>query len=76
MGHRLGMDVVAEGVESVGQLRILQEMRCAFLQGWLFGRPVDLAALTGVLAGFDPSVLMGDPASDLDTAFHTVGQAG
>jgi diguanylate cyclase (GGDEF)-like protein/PAS domain S-box-containing protein len=76
MGHRLGMDVVAEGVESVGQLRILQEMRCAFLQGWLFGRPVDLAALTGVLAGFDPSMLMGDPASDLDTAFHTVGQAG
>jgi diguanylate cyclase (GGDEF)-like protein/PAS domain S-box-containing protein len=76
MGCRLGMDVVAEGVESVGQLRILEQMGCAFLQGWLFGRPVDLAALTGVLAGFDPSALDEYPVSDLDTRVHTVGQAG
>jgi len=76
MGRRLGMDVVAEGVETVGQLRILEQMRCASLQGWLFGRPVDLHALTEVLAGFDPGVLTDDPASDLDTLVHTVGQAG
>jgi EAL domain-containing protein (putative c-di-GMP-specific phosphodiesterase class I) len=76
MGRRLGMDVVAEGVESVGQMRILQEMNCAFLQGWRFGRPVDLAELTEVLAAFDPAILDGDPAVEMDTLVHTVGQAG
>ena len=30
-------------------------MRCAYLQGWLFGRPVDLAELTRALAAFDPA---------------------
>jgi diguanylate cyclase (GGDEF)-like protein/PAS domain S-box-containing protein len=76
MGRRLGMDVVAEGVESIGQMHILQDMRCAFLQGWLFGRPVDLAELTRTLATFDPAVL--DPARvlEMDSGVHTVGQAG
>lgn len=76
MGRRLGMDVVAEGVETVGQMTILEQMRCAFLQGWLFGRPVDLAELTEVLAAFDPDVLDADPMLDLDTGVHRVGQVG
>jgi diguanylate cyclase (GGDEF)-like protein/PAS domain S-box-containing protein len=76
MGRRLGMDVVAEGVETVGQLGILQDMGCAFIQGWLFGRPVDLAELTEVLAVFDPSALDGDPVAKMDTRVHTVGQVG
>jgi EAL domain-containing protein (putative c-di-GMP-specific phosphodiesterase class I) len=76
MGRRLGMDVVAEGVEDAGQMQVLQDMGCKFLQGWLFGRPVDLVQLTQVLAGFDPTVLDGRPTSDLDMAVHTVGRAG
>jgi EAL domain-containing protein (putative c-di-GMP-specific phosphodiesterase class I) len=76
MGRRLGMDVVAEGVETLGQMSILREMRCTFLQGWLFGRPVDLVELTGVLAAFDPSVLESVPGSNLDKAVHTVGRLG
>ena len=76
MGRRLGMDVVAEGVESLGQMRILREMRCAFLQGWLFGRPVDLDELTRVLAAFDSSVLDSPPDADLDSVVHTVGRPG
>jgi diguanylate cyclase (GGDEF)-like protein/PAS domain S-box-containing protein len=76
MGLRLGMDVVAEGVESIGQMRVLQDMRCAFLQGWLFGRPVDLDELTVVLAAFDASVLDEDPAMEMDMQVHTVGHAG
>jgi diguanylate cyclase (GGDEF)-like protein/PAS domain S-box-containing protein len=57
MGRRLGMDVVAEGVEGAGQMAVLQRMGCEYLQGWLFGRPVNLAELTEVLAGFDARVL-------------------
>ena len=41
LGRRLGMDVVAEGVETAGQLaRPARRCAAAFLQGWLFGRPV------------------------------------
>jgi diguanylate cyclase (GGDEF)-like protein/PAS domain S-box-containing protein len=76
MGRRLGMDVVAEGVETRGQMRILQDMRCAFLQGWLFGRPVDVTDLTRVLGAFDAGVLDGDPSTEMDMDVHTVGRAG
>ena len=72
MGHRLGMDVVAEGVETVGQMAILEQMRCAFLQGWLFGRPVDLAELIEALGAFDPAVLDDDPAANVDSGVHRV----
>jgi EAL domain-containing protein (putative c-di-GMP-specific phosphodiesterase class I) len=76
MGLRLGMDVVAEGVESVGQMQVLQDMHCQFLQGWLFGRPVDLAELTETLASFDPAVLDKDALPGMDSQFHTVGRTG
>jgi len=76
LGRRLGMDVVAEGVENPAQLRILREMGCRFLQGWLFGRPVDVTELPGVLAGFDPGVLDQAAGADLDTPAHSVGHVG
>ena len=49
-------------------------MGCEYLQGWLFGRPVDMADLTQVLAGFDARVL--DGAAEMDTPVHSVGRAG
>jgi hypothetical protein len=57
-------------------MRVLRGMRCGFLQGWLFGRPVDLEELTAVIAAFDPSVLDSLPDSNLDKAVHTVGRLG
>jgi EAL domain-containing protein (putative c-di-GMP-specific phosphodiesterase class I) len=45
MAHGLGMQVVAEGVETEPQLRFLTERRCEFAQGYLFSRPLPLAAL-------------------------------
>lgn len=40
MSHDLGMRVVAEGVETVEQLKQLQEMGCDEVQGFYFSRPV------------------------------------
>lgn len=46
MGHTLGLDVVAEGVETTAQADRLRAMGCATAQGWLFA-----AALPGDEAG-------------------------
>jgi diguanylate cyclase (GGDEF)-like protein len=40
LGHSLGMDVVAEGVETVEQHRILQHIGCDVFQGFLFSKAV------------------------------------
>lgn len=39
MAHAMGATVIAEAVESVGQMRALREAGCDALQGWLLGRP-------------------------------------
>jgi len=62
--------VVAEGVEGSGQMAVLQGMGCEYLQGWLFGRPVDLVELTRVLAGFDPRVFDSASAPEMDMPVH------
>jgi diguanylate cyclase (GGDEF)-like protein len=40
MGHGLGMEVVAEGVETKEHLEILKKQHCDVLQGFLFSKPV------------------------------------
>ncbi|MFK7992274.1 MAG: EAL domain-containing protein [Sandaracinaceae bacterium] len=39
LGHRLGMEVVAEGIENPAQQRVLEAAGCDVLQGYLLGRP-------------------------------------
>ncbi|WP_295910130.1 EAL domain-containing protein [uncultured Xanthomonas sp.] len=43
LGHCLGLDVVAEGVETEAQLRWLRTHGCGGVQGYLLGRPAPLA---------------------------------
>ncbi|MGY1812056.1 putative bifunctional diguanylate cyclase/phosphodiesterase [Blastococcus sp. SYSU D00820] len=59
LGRTLGMDVVAEGVETPAQAALLMDLGCRYLQGWLLGRPVPAEELAGVVDGFDPAVLVG-----------------
>ncbi len=40
LGHSLRKRVVAEGVETRGQIEFLREIECDELQGYYFGRPV------------------------------------
>lgn len=42
LGRSLGFDVVAEGVETEGQLQFLLGQGCTLFQGYLFGRPVPI----------------------------------
>jgi EAL domain-containing protein (putative c-di-GMP-specific phosphodiesterase class I) len=40
MGAELGMDVIAEGVETEQQLKMLIDLECPRVQGYLLGRPM------------------------------------
>jgi diguanylate cyclase (GGDEF)-like protein/PAS domain S-box-containing protein len=50
MGRSLGMEVVAEGVETEGQLAFLREAGCNFAQGRLFGDPCSAEDLGAMLS--------------------------
>jgi predicted signal transduction protein with EAL and GGDEF domain len=45
LGHTLGLKVVAEGVETEAQLRVLNRIGCQFAQGYHTGRPEPAADL-------------------------------
>ncbi len=49
LAHSLGMQVIAEGVETAGQADILQRMGCAAGQGYYWARPLDPAAVLTLL---------------------------
>lgn len=40
LGHRLGVTVLAEGVEEADQLSLLQDWNCDQIQGFLFSKPM------------------------------------
>jgi PAS domain S-box-containing protein/diguanylate cyclase (GGDEF)-like protein len=50
MAHGLHLTVVAEGVETAGQLALLAELGCDQVQGFLFSRAVPAADFAGMLA--------------------------
>ena len=45
LAHALGLKVVAEGVETPHQHKILTELGCDELQGFLFAKPMTARAL-------------------------------
>lgn len=52
---RLGMQVVAEGVEVKEQLTVLAGLGCTIIQGWYYSKAVASSALADTIAaGFPP----------------------
>lgn len=49
LAHGLGLDVVAEGIESATQLRVLKDIGCEMGQGFLFSKPVDAVDVEALL---------------------------
>ncbi len=55
MGQALGMTVVAEGIETAGELQELKDLGCDVGQGFHLGRPQPLDSLSQVLGAAAPS---------------------
>nr|WP_321443026.1 EAL domain-containing protein [uncultured Cohaesibacter sp.] len=49
LAHGLGMDVIAEGMESAEQVEVLKIARCDIGQGYYFGKPMPQADFTAYL---------------------------
>ncbi|HTZ17798.1 MAG TPA: EAL domain-containing protein [Dissulfurispiraceae bacterium] len=47
--QKMGKSIVAEGIETRDQLKLLEELRCSFGQGFLFSKPLDEAAITELI---------------------------
>ncbi|HPI60302.1 EAL domain-containing protein [Zoogloea sp.] len=49
LAHSLGLEVVAEGVETISQLAALHQRGCHLIQGYLFARPMSAKMLSQAL---------------------------
>jgi EAL domain-containing protein (putative c-di-GMP-specific phosphodiesterase class I) len=54
IARALGLSFIAEGVETAAELRVLQELDCDLVQGFLFGPVLDADAATTMLGGGGP----------------------
>ncbi len=51
LAHNLGLEVVAEGIETPKHLQILRDLGCEYGQGFLFSRPIEVKGATALALG-------------------------
>jgi diguanylate cyclase (GGDEF)-like protein/PAS domain S-box-containing protein len=49
LANNLGLDVVAEGVETIDQVDLLKKLQCKYAQGFYFSRPLSAEGTTALL---------------------------
>jgi diguanylate cyclase (GGDEF)-like protein len=64
MAHKLGLQVIAEGVETAAQRTMLEAAGCDFIQGYLFSRPVSMAQFESLLDGLQQPPQLADQEHD------------
>ena len=50
MSRELGLETIAEGIETPEQAAFLQALGCHAGQGYLYGKPVELARISALLS--------------------------
>lgn len=67
LGHSLGLNVIAEGVEQNEQLAFLVSHHCDHIQGYLFSKPMPAVEITQLLSSYEPLSLSHGSSSLLGT---------
>ena len=62
LGHSLGLEIIAEGVEDSGQARYLRSLQCDVMQGYLVTPPLPADEMTRYLAAYVPAQVPTDDA--------------
>ena len=57
LGRGLGMDIVAEGIETEFEAVMMMHLGCTELQGYYFSRPIDADAMDELLRSYEPKTL-------------------
>ncbi len=65
LGHSLGLDVIAEGVETEAQLEHLRQYRCDQVQGYYLGKPVPASEFEQLLTRDQPTTKLSEQRSPL-----------
>lgn len=60
LGHDLGIDVIAEGIEQQEQYEFLRAQGCGLFQGYLFGKAMEIEAFDGLVAAGVPALATAD----------------
>jgi diguanylate cyclase (GGDEF)-like protein/PAS domain S-box-containing protein len=55
LAHNLGMEVIAEGIETAAQLEALRALRCKRGQGFLFSKPLPAEEVERLMASGSPT---------------------
>jgi len=56
LAHALKLKVVAEGVETHEEMKILKQYNCEYVQGYYFSRPLNVADITEKLKGSNDNI--------------------
>ncbi len=67
LARTLGMDVVAEGIETAAQLHQLHQLGCEYGQGFFLARPLPAAEAEALIAAGLPELEMPSPLEPLPT---------
>lgn len=71
LAHHLNARIVCQGVESVDQLKLLQQWGCDLGQGYLFAEPLSIEELKSFLLQSKPAGEIQSPSEEKHTAIPT-----